>query len=114
MINTEKKKEMFLAALIDSMGNISESCKAVQISRQTFYNWIEKDGEFKRKVDEVNESLIDFAETQLMKKIKEGDTTALIFFLKTKGKTRGYSEKPDVEVNVNAEKINKVQVEFIE
>jgi hypothetical protein len=36
---------------------------------------------------------IDFAESQLHKQIKEGSTAATIFFLKTKGKQRGYVER---------------------
>jgi len=32
----------------------------------------------------------------LFKGIKEGDHTLLIFFLKTKGKSRGYIERVDV------------------
>jgi len=33
------------------------------------------------------------AESQLMKKIKQGNLTAIIFFLKTQAKHRGYVEK---------------------
>ena len=36
---------------------------------------------------------LDFAETMLMKHIREGDTTSLIFYLKTKGRERGYVER---------------------
>ena len=92
-----KRKENFLIVFEINTGNVSETCKKVGISRNTFYDWCKKDKEFNTKIKEIKESLLDFAESVLMKKIKNGDITALIFFLKTKGKHRGYSERFEVE-----------------
>ena len=46
----------------------------------------------------INEQQLDFAESTLFQQMKAGNTTATIFFLKTKGRKRGYVEKHDVEV----------------
>jgi len=73
--------------------NIKHTCQKVNIDRQTYYNWMSKNSTFKKLIHDCHEGLIDFAETKLMEKIKDGDTTANIFFLKTKGKGRGYVEK---------------------
>jgi hypothetical protein len=40
--------------------------------------------------------MVDVAESKLMAKIDAGDTTAIIFFLKTQGKGRGYVERQEV------------------
>ena len=95
--NTKKLKEAFLKAFEASAGNISIACKKVGICRETFYKWYRNDKEFNKQIENTKESLLDFAESVLMKKIKEGDNTCLIFFLKTKGKHRGYSERVEVE-----------------
>ena len=93
-INTRAvKKETFLASLLNTDGNISKACSQTNISRGTIYNWIKKDDSFKEKVSYVAEELLDMAENQLIKQIREGNLTATIFYLKTKGQARGYIEK---------------------
>ena len=87
------KKETFLAALLNSDGNISKACGQTNISRTTIYDWIKKDDKFQEKVSYVNEELLDMAEDQLLKMIRKGNLTATIFYLKTKGQSRGYIEK---------------------
>jgi len=98
----EQEKELFTEAFEMNLANIKLTCAKVGISRQTYYDWIRDDKKFAERCNEVTEGLIDLAETALLGKIKEGETTALIFFLKTKGKHRGYSEQIDVDVNVNS------------
>ena len=87
------KKETFLAALLNSDGNISKACGQTNISRTTIYDWIKKDDGFKDKVSYVSEELLDMVEDQLLKQIRNGNLTATIFYLKTKGQARGYIEK---------------------
>jgi|TARA_R110001632_G_scaffold13990_2_gene47455 hypothetical protein len=93
------KKEAFLMAFESSACNVSISCKKVGISRNTFYEWKKKDLVFAEAVHDQNEGLLDFAETMLYKAIKEGKTPELIFFLKTKGQSRGYIEKQRIETS---------------
>lgn len=97
-MTTIKKKEDFVQAYELSGGNVSVSCKKVKISRETYYRWCRDDKEFNHQCREVDESLLDLAETMLMKAIKDGKTAELIFFLKTKGKIRGYVERSEVDV----------------
>ena len=91
------KKETFLAALLSSDGNISKACGQTNISRTTIYDWIKKDDGFKDKVSYVSEELLDMAEDQLLTMIRNGNLTATIFYLKTKGQARGYIEKQYVQ-----------------
>ena len=45
------------------------------------------------------ETIIDLAENQLVKLVREGDKDAIFFLLKTVGKRRGYSEKMETELS---------------
>lgn len=81
--------------------NITAACAALNITRQTFYNRKAKSKKLQELVDEADESLLDFAESKLVEHINDGDVTSLIFFLKTKGKKRGYIERSEHDVNAN-------------
>lgn len=99
-LQTAKKKQV-LDALQKSMGIISKATELAKISRTTFYKWLEEDENFKEQVNEVFERQIDFVESKLLSNINDGDTTAIIFFLKTKGRKRGYHEKTEIEVTTS-------------
>lgn len=88
--DTEKNKARVLEALKQSMGLVTTACRMANISAPTFYNWLHADASFKASVDEIMELQCDNVEGMLFKKIAEGDTTAAIFYLKTKGRKRGY------------------------
>lgn len=62
--------------------NISASCAAVRISRQTFYEAIDKDPKFKERYKQVEEKLVDAVESKLYSEaIQGGALGALIFIL---------------------------------
>lgn len=90
-------KESMIEALEESNGIATPACKAVGISRDTHYRWMKECPEYKRKVEEAKEASIDCVEGHLFKQIKGGNTTATIFFLKTRAKHRGYTE----DININ-------------
>lgn len=90
---TNKNKKILLGALEKSLGVVTTACKAVNLSRTQHYTWMETDPEYKAEVERLNDMVIDFAESKLHTLINNGDTAATIFYLKTKGKKRGYIER---------------------
>ena len=82
-------------AIVKAFGNLSIAAKSLQVDRHTIYKWIEEEGLEQAVIDGRN-SRIDFVESKLDQKIDGGDTTAIIFFLKTQGKSRGYVERQEV------------------
>jgi hypothetical protein len=91
-----KSKEKFLENFKLSLGNISISCEASGISRQTYYNWIKQDTDFANECKDIEERNLDLAEMKLLNAIREGKTAELLFYLKTKGKKRGYVERQEI------------------
>ena len=92
------KKEDMLDALERSLGIVSTAAKMVSIDRSTHYAWMKADAEYKKAVESISDSVLDFAESHLYKLVKEGNPAATIFFLKTKGKKRGYIERQEIEI----------------
>lgn len=90
------KKDALIQALEKSLGVVTTACKQVGVGRTTYYEWINTDKEFAKQVSEIQNIALDFAESQLHKQIGEGSTAATIFYLKTKGKGRGYIERQEV------------------
>lgn len=82
-----------------TFGNVFQSCKATGISRQTHYNWMASDAVYKTAIEDIKEGLIDIAESHLAKQMNDGNTTALIFFLKTQGKARGYGDAQEIKIS---------------
>ena len=89
-------KERMLEELNKTSGIVSSACKAAGISRMTFYRWYNEDPDFKEKVDDVKELQKDFCEALILKKMKDGDTTMLIFYAKTQMKDRTYIERREL------------------
>ena len=97
-VQKEHYKKVLLEALEKSLGVVTMACKKVNIGRTTFYQWLKEDEEFSKAVQDISEVALDFAESQLHTQIKEGNTSATIFYLKTKGKKRGYIERVEHKV----------------
>ena len=95
---TKSDKNRMISALAECLGNVSDACKKAGISRNTHYRWLKEDSEYSEAVSEQSEVALDIAEAMLMEKIAEGNLRAIIFFLKTKGKHRGYDEKRSISV----------------
>ncbi len=89
----ETTKEKLLKALKQTKGVIAPACELVGIERITYYRYIDDDKAFAQAVEDIKEGQIDFVESKLVEKINEGDTSSIIFYLKTRGRDRGYSER---------------------
>lgn len=108
----EVYKKKLLEALERSLGIVTPACKEVGVSRDTFYRYYKEDIDFKVAVDDINNITIDFAENQLLKKIKEGSERSILFYMKYKGRVRGYTDS--VDITSGGEKIvSEIKVNII-
>ncbi len=116
---TEKKvtksdiqKRAMVEALEQSLGIVTNACRAVGITRKTHYEWLKLDEDYRNRVNDISEMALDFVESQLYKQIKEGEISPTIFFLKTKGKSRGYIERIEQEHSGGME--NKLEIVIVD
>ena len=109
MNKTEHNKKRMLAALEKTFGVVTTACKQLDIGRTTYYDWYNNDADFKKAVDELQGVALDMAESQLHKQILGGNTSATIFYLKTKGKNRGYVERHE-HTGIEGTKLFEVEI----
>ena len=107
------KKKALLQALVKTLGVITPACEIVGISRNQFYIYYREDEAFRNEVEEIQELTLDFAETKLLQKIKEGSEKSILFYMKYKGRKRGYIDKIDVNNNISGDLNNKITIEII-
>jgi hypothetical protein len=123
----DSNKKEILESLEKHKGIVTTACASIGLARSTYYDWVSSDPDFSAAVDEIRETAIDFVESKLMEKIegitmldKEMDSetvtyrlppsdTAIIFFLKTRGKKRGYIERTEVTGKDGAD-LNQVTI----
>jgi hypothetical protein len=94
--NPRTNKEAVRNAIVKSRGLLSFAAQFLGCERATVYSYLEKWPDLKQVVADQREGLIDVAESRLLGNIDRGDTTAIIFFLKTQGRGRGYVERQEI------------------
>ena len=94
---SDLKKNAMLQALESSLGVVTTAARSAGIDRRTHYRWMQEDEQYAEQVRGIKDLSLDFVESQLFKRIKDGDTTSMIFYLKTQGKKRGYIERVEQE-----------------
>lgn len=102
---SKKDKQHLLDELRKTLGVITQACRKCKISRETFYVWYNTEQWFHDEYDTILEEQIDFVESKLHECIDEKDKSAIIFYLKTKGKHRGFRETLDVTLQTDNIKI---------
>ena len=90
-------KNNIIKALERHLGVVTSACKEVGCNRSTFYKYYNNDSKFKEKVDELQNVALDFVESKLFEQIQNDNATSTIFYLKTKGKSRGFIEQNIIE-----------------
>lgn len=126
-INTlDTNKKAMIEALEEFYGIVLPATKKAGICRATHYNWYNTDPIYKAAVDDTSNIALDHVESKLFEKIngihvQKGEEvydvppsdTAIIFFLKTKGKARGYVERVEQsQVNKDGEDVQPILIGY--
>lgn len=109
-MRTKKYKPTeIIEAVKKHKGFLSLVANHLNCSLQTIHNYRNRYPEIAQAINEERERFLDFAENKLLEHIQNGDITALIFFLKTQGRHRGYSEKAILTINNELNSLNVPQ-----
>lgn len=98
-----RKKSIIVQSLQLNGGNITNAAKAAKVSRMSIYRWADADPDFKLRMEEAMAGHIDRVEGALYKNAIEGNTTAQIFYLKSK-RPQVWNKK---QVESDADKLDK-------
>lgn len=92
--------------LENARGFVQLAAKQLGIATSTLYKVINKNPELKEVMLLAREEMIDIAEYKLHQHIINDNLTAIMFYLRTIGRSRGYSDKLDLTVdNLNSDTV---------
>lgn len=88
--------EQVIEALKAHQGLIYLAADQLDCTGQTIYNYAKRYASVREAIKEQKEKRKDRVELQLWKQINDGNIAAIIFYLKTQAKDRGYIERQEV------------------
>jgi hypothetical protein len=91
-----KSAKQYAEAIRNARGFVSVAARQLGVSRSSVYNAINKHASVKEAVIDAREAMTDLAEGKLLGLINDENPTAIIFYLKTQGKDRGYVERQEL------------------
>ncbi len=111
-INEEKK---LLLEHLEKTPIVQIACEKSGVGRSTYYRWLEQDKKFARSAKQALAKWVlimnDLAESQLLKSVRDGNMTAIIFWLKSRHLS--YWNKLEIVENTDKEELTKAQKEVI-
>jgi hypothetical protein len=106
----------FIAAIPGSGGIVTTIAKRVGCAWHTAKKYIDGYPTVKRIYDDECEGVLDLAEVKLIEAIKGGELAAIKYYLSTKGKGRGYTERVErraENLNIDLSQCTNEQLERI-
>ena len=101
-----------LKALEASHGFVSEAARVLGTSYHTLYRRIARTPALKEAQEDILERQLDIAESKLMVAINDGQAWAIRFFLRCKGKHRGYVERGQPTSSATRDHLHEVLAAF--
>jgi hypothetical protein len=95
---TTAAKERFIEAYDVNMGNISQSCEGANISRESYYAWIKADAQFRLKLKEIDDKMIDLVDDKIKALMNRGDATTIRWWAERRDPK--YKSKNETEIVV--------------
>jgi len=88
--------EALAAAVRKWNGNVAAVARSLGVSRGTVYNRMKDDPVLVEAMTDSREEMLDNVESALYAEVLNRNITAMIFWLKTQGKHRGWVERQEI------------------
>lgn len=105
-------KDEYRRAIENAAGLLSVAARSLGVNRRTIYRAMERWPELQDAVDEARDLHLDVAEGKLFAAVQRGEKWAVLFALRTLGKTRGYVERTEVD-DLRAADLSNVPTETL-
>jgi hypothetical protein len=95
-LNAEEVANMFK----QTNGNMAAAARGLGVARVSLWSFVQKRPKLQELLSDLRESFKDNAESALYSAVLAGELTAIIFYLKTQAKDRGYVERQQIEQGI--------------
>jgi hypothetical protein len=99
--------DQLILALTASQGKIASAARRLGCDRAVVYKYLKKFPQIEEAVTEAREFQIDTTELKLFEAIEKGEPWAITLYLKTQGRSRGYIEKQEMDINASVDQTMK-------
>lgn len=103
---TIENGQRLIDALKKCLGIKSQAAAMCGYERHIIDRWARVHPEFKEALDEVVEMQKDFVEAKFLQLIRDGETSCIIHYMKTKCRDRGYGH--NLDITTGGDKIDRV------
>lgn len=79
--------------LLKTHGVIAEAARVLKVNYSCLYNFVERHPELHEVRKQARTKIVDIAETELYRQIRNGNMSAIMFTLRCHGEPRGWVEK---------------------
>jgi len=111
------KIKLDLIEKFKKMPIVEVACKQIGISRASYYRWRKSHKTFAKEADDAltfgKQFINDLAESQLLQAIKDGNLTAIIFWLKYNNKNYGTKIEIKGRIKTETDKLTADQKKMI-
>lgn len=91
----ENTAQKIIRAVKETKGLLTAAASRAGVSYVTIFRYSKDFPSVAQAITEAREGMKDYAESKLYEAIKEDNLTAIIFYLKTQAKDRGYIERAE-------------------
>ena len=113
MARQSRTVEQCAEAIRNAGGFITVAAKQLNMSHPALSKRVKQSERLQQVLNETKEQYLDLAESQLIKAVKDRESWAICFYLKCKGKKRGYVEKQELDHSSSDGSMSPQRIEIV-